>query len=596
MDARARLLRVVHRLRGRVPASDLLVLGMVLGVHLVVALLWQRVDTYDIFREMDDFAHYFGVQRLLTNLTHGGPVDLVLGLRDINSYYPLVAHAPLVLMGWLFGGAPDTLRLGNTLYLAILIGSVYGLGRRSAGRQAGLLAAALVTLMPSVFCGWRMIGLDFPALAMTAFAMLMLVKSDGLSRPRDSVWFGVAAGLAILVKGQTLLFLFGPALYLTLRRLVAHWRARPKPLLWPALRGPTLAVLSVLVTTAIWWVGRLSYLAQVLGSHTTGEGMLFHEGDISLLGGLRYYPVALAIDLGAPALTALLLLFSRTLRVSRHRAILLLWLLLPIGIHVVLKVRHYRYLYPLVPVAAVLLGVGLCSLRAGWRRHLAILATVLPALGLWVLASLPESVETALRIRSEDDPKGLRRVLWTVMQTRLDAANREGPSRIWGVPLCGGTGASCASQNSDRLWPDEAAVAEQLAAFLERIHPEHRGVTVYYEVFRTSQIGIMLQRRLPWIRSHSYGHMDQIRPVDPPPGWSMYVLEMIPMGRPPVEAELKQFERPLRINRDEHAFKPVGFYQAVLWRLPPHHPWRPNRGEWPGQAPPPAPPPPPHTR
>ena len=176
---------------------DVLVLGVLVSVHLVIAALWLRADQVDMMRVPDDFAHYWA----LASLHSAMELDLwdgsLHGLRVLGSYYPLMTQYPRAVLGLLFGPSPLVFRLANVLYLVVLLVSVYHMGRRCHSRRAGLLAAALVSLTPAAYGGVRSLGLDFPAMCMTALAMLMLLMADGFRRIPAAVGFGVCAGLAV---------------------------------------------------------------------------------------------------------------------------------------------------------------------------------------------------------------------------------------------------------------------------------------------------------------------------------------------------------------------------------------------------------------
>jgi len=51
----------------------------------------------------------------------------------------------------LFGVSVDVGTMVNVLYLALLIGSVYGIGQRLGGRRVGLLAAFVVATFPMTY-------------------------------------------------------------------------------------------------------------------------------------------------------------------------------------------------------------------------------------------------------------------------------------------------------------------------------------------------------------------------------------------------------------------------------------------------------------
>ena len=348
--------------------QDALLLGAFALVHLVATVLWLREDHLDMMRVPDEFSHYWALANLHAALSLDLMSGALNGLRMIANNYPLVGHFPRAAAGLLLGPSPLVFCAANVVYTGVLLVSIYHIGRRCHGRRAGLLAAALVSLTPAVYGGARSVGLDYPAMCMTCLAMLMLLRSDGFRRLPDSVGFGVCAGLAVLIKGQCALFLVWPAAYLLVRSL---WQARARGVVrWRPLVGGGLAVLVMLLTTAVWWAGRLGNLARYMGAHTTGDGMLDVAGDISFSGGVIHYVQALPLILAGPLAVATLLVLPAFLFHARHRWMVLIWLVAPLVVHMALSVRHPRYIFPLVPAAALVLAVGLCSLKPRLRSVL----------------------------------------------------------------------------------------------------------------------------------------------------------------------------------------------------------------------------------
>ena len=357
--------------------QDALMLGSFVLVHLVTTLLWLREDQLDMNRVPDEFSHYWGLVNLHAALSLDLLEGALNGLRVIHSNYPLIVHFPRVAAGLLFGPSPLVFCAANVVYGAALLVSVYYLGRRCHGRSAGLLAAALVSVTPAFYGGARSMGLDYPAMCMTSLAVLMLVRADGFRRLPDAIGFGVCAGLAILIKGQSALFLVWPAAFVLGR---AVWRVRAGgEALWRPLAGGALAVAVLLGTTAVWWAGRVAHLARYMSAHSTGEGLRDVAGDITLWGGVVHYTQALPLVLSAPLALAALLLLPAFVRRGKQRWVVLIWLVVPLALHMALSVRHPRYIFPLVPAAAVILAVGLCSLRPRLRS---VAAAVVGGLGV----------------------------------------------------------------------------------------------------------------------------------------------------------------------------------------------------------------------
>lgn len=486
-----------------------LILGFLCVVHLGATLLWLQTDRPGAVWFADDFVHLAGFHLLLAALELEGPAALLAYLTEVNSHYPMVAHYPLALAAWLMDPPHVAARVGNSLYALILLISVYHIGRRCHSRRAGLLAAALVSLMPAVYGGWRTVGLDFPAMCLTAPAVLMLLRTNHFSRPRAAALFGLVAGLAALIKGQSLMFLVWPAAYALGAGL---WEARGDRAAMKRTALAGVAAVGVLaLVTAVWWAGRLGHLAELVGAHATGEGMREYEGDISLLGGVSFFLGALplaATGLMTVATVALLPAALRTM--GRGRWVILIWLVLPLLLHMTLKVRNVRYIFPLVPAMAVLLGAGLCGLR--WPRVQSALAAAVGvgAVGLWLACSLV----------GEDH----RRAIITTPLGRVELP-REQPGDLESFCMACGHEFYVFPRRTADFTDEVNTESRRMARALARRHPGGAGLLLYHSL-GTTNLALWLQHRLPASRLILYSACDWSTQRRPAPGahWSAHLL------------------------------------------------------------------------
>ncbi|MDJ1182680.1 glycosyltransferase family 39 protein [Roseofilum casamattae] len=128
---------------------------------------------------------------------------------------PLVYATAAPFLSW-FGRSPDATTLVMLFYSAILILSVYGLGRKLGNSRMGLWSAGLCTLLPGLYRYRLDFLLDYPLAAMVAFSLLHVTLwhfSDS-SKHRDrwilAILMGISIGLALLSKQTALFFLFTP--------------------------------------------------------------------------------------------------------------------------------------------------------------------------------------------------------------------------------------------------------------------------------------------------------------------------------------------------------------------------------------------------
>lgn len=304
-------------------------------------------------------------------------------LEDLEVFpakWPALVHVVHGLVGATVDHSLRALRLYDMLFMAVLLVGMYWLGSVCHGRAAGLLAAVCCALAPNIIGASRHYGLDFPCAAMVTVAMAALLATRRYATWRGSVVFGLLGGLAVLTKGQSLLFLAPPALGIL---GLALWR-KERQALWRFLAATAVG----LAVSAVWWATRLDQLLEIFLSHFHASE-LAREGDQTIWGGVRMYVLGLPWLVSPPLAAGLLLCGLPAMRrPSPARLPLALWLLVPLALHVVLEVRNYRYLLPLIPAVALAAGVGVMSIRAARTRRVAAASLVLTAVTLWLLCGV----------------------------------------------------------------------------------------------------------------------------------------------------------------------------------------------------------------
>ncbi len=130
---------------------------------------------------------------------------------------PPLYHLVAVPFYRLFGVSTDVALMRNVVFVAILLLSVYGIGRRFYGEGVGLLAAFLVSTYPILFSISRMPYVDYSLTAMVALAVYLAVASEGFRHRGYSLWLGLVIGLGILTKWPFVAFAGGPIAYVALR-------------------------------------------------------------------------------------------------------------------------------------------------------------------------------------------------------------------------------------------------------------------------------------------------------------------------------------------------------------------------------------------
>jgi 4-amino-4-deoxy-L-arabinose transferase-like glycosyltransferase len=160
------------------------------------------------------------------------------GLTDA----PGAAHGPLTVLyltPWslLPGEFSDWQRLGNTV-LGCLTPLVLGLaGRRLAGPQAGLVAAAVAAVYPNLWINDALVMSETLAIFVASLALWAALAFDERPTLRGAAFLGLLTGLGALVRSEIALWVAGFA-------LLAWWRHH--------LRAAALVVAVAGVTILPW--------------------------------------------------------------------------------------------------------------------------------------------------------------------------------------------------------------------------------------------------------------------------------------------------------------------------------------------------------
>ncbi len=343
-------------------AAPPLALGaLLLGVAWAVITPWTlRNGLMDGYQ--NEFLHVGNMLDLWEAWTERDRHTLSYLLRE-NYWPPLFYLAPWPLFATL-GPGHQAMVWTNLGHLAVLLWAVYQLGRTLRDRETGLLAMALVWVLPSVFGNLVRVEPNVAVCAWVTVGALCLVRSRGFTVRRWSVGFGAASAAGLLMDRISLaLFLGLPALI----EVGAALRSRDRV---PRLRNLAVATGALLVLSG-WW--HLEFVQHHLGELTSqgGVGEIDSAGvqtearDPWALTSLLYYPAVLLDEqagLGPGALLAVAFVLSLGGLADRRRA--LIWTVL--GSLLLFTVIQKKQVYYTIPLLGVLAVLGAERLRA-WR-------------------------------------------------------------------------------------------------------------------------------------------------------------------------------------------------------------------------------------
>lgn len=359
-------------------------------------------------------------------------------LWQLSSKIPPGTYLATAVVHNLFGTQGDRATLINLLFSAILLASVYGLGKQLFNPKVGLWAAGLCLLFPGLYQVRLDFLLDYPLTAVVtlSFYCLTLWKSTEKSEVKSqnsaatgqnlegrnltnfdfnflpyklhrftfnqwfwAVAFGLSLALALMVKQTALLFLLTPMLWLfgsTIRR--RNWERLTQ------LIGAGLLSLAVIYP---WY--RTNWLLVLTGSKRATVDAAIAEGDppLTTLFAWTFYLEQLPnhvsfILLIVPILGLIIYGWDYQFKGQKlglesdkksFRWLAIFWvgsyLLCSLNIN-----KDFRYVLPYLPVVAIALAYGLTLFPRKWERFVGwgtcSAAILLMVVNLWPIAELPK--------------------------------------------------------------------------------------------------------------------------------------------------------------------------------------------------------------
>ncbi len=239
-----------------------LVLGLLVSFHLVNNWLWVSTNVtllgWDRLSHLGKSLIYY---RLLQRIT---PVSLFTAMTW-QGYRPPLVFLMASLLYRIFGLSTDVALMSNSLYVAILLLAVYGIGKSIYGKAVGLLAALLTSLFPILFALSRTFYVDYALAAFVSLSIYLLLESDDFGDRKFSLLFGLSLGLGMLVKWTFLAFVAGPFIYTLIRSFFfgpqasvpPTWRGelgRLKTTYRHILAHPLLHLAGGFLLTSIWYL------------------------------------------------------------------------------------------------------------------------------------------------------------------------------------------------------------------------------------------------------------------------------------------------------------------------------------------------------
>jgi len=348
--------------------------------HFINNLIWLHLDQTYLLD--DAHWHFLFSLRVFDFLRE----RIFPSLAEIsNNYFAFRWHG--ILVGYLtapfyfiFGLTQDSaVIISSSIFLSILVLSIYGVGKTLFDKRTGLLSAFLVSMYPLVFNHMRTYMLDLPLTSMVVLSVFLLLKTEGFTSRKYSCLFAVISGLGLLIKFNFALFILGPLaiiIYKLLRKngFKQTWRNMALVLFIIVLisfrfYGLKFWEVANRIYSCSWFYTinfypRISFIYILQNYLTVGKDYLFFF---------------LRDCFNNSVSPMLFILFSFGIFANnKHRGILFAWLGFPVFLLAFLFYYpdQSRYFMPVLPVLALISSAGIMTLQSVKLRRMFITLVV----------------------------------------------------------------------------------------------------------------------------------------------------------------------------------------------------------------------------
>jgi len=238
-----------RRIDGLSREARLAVLAVVAFIGITV--WWLTQD--DRVQDWDNGLHTIEAFVIRDEIASG---HLTAPFTDFNTYPPF-GHF-VGALGAFVGGqsAASVILASNIVFVPLLAAGCFGVGRLVYRSElAGLLAALFALGTPMVVSEMHEFLLDPQQAAMVAVSVWAILASDRFRRPWIALLGGVLAGLAMLTKETSAIFLAGLLGVVLLRGGWRNWR------------GMTAFAIALLVVAAPWYLYHRHQLSGLVSLH-----------------------------------------------------------------------------------------------------------------------------------------------------------------------------------------------------------------------------------------------------------------------------------------------------------------------------------------
>jgi hypothetical protein len=325
---------------------------------------------------------------------YAGQAASIAGQEAYLPYFPIFRAHPLLFQSLLslpyrFGVADLVGRILAAGFGVATLVIAYELGKLLYGRRAGIVAMALLALMPYHVTVTRQVLLDGPMVFFATAALYALARYCSGGGARWLIAAGALMGLAILTKETAVVLLGGVYCFFVLNQTI---KLRLK-------RAALALAIAGVIALAFPLTLRLAGATRSGGNYLAWQ--LFRRANHPL----DFYMTSLPMVIGPLVLAlAILGLVLGRKQLTWRDGLLVSWCAVPIVFFTLMPIKGFQYLLPLAPTLALLAARALTSVEIWSRltRRIPRWRTAIQS-GVLVLTALTLLVPAWLAVRPSSD-------------------------------------------------------------------------------------------------------------------------------------------------------------------------------------------------
>jgi 4-amino-4-deoxy-L-arabinose transferase-like glycosyltransferase len=283
---------------------------------------------------------------------------------------PLLPFITSVFFYPIFGVSANIAILTNILFLAILLFSTYGIGKKLYNKNTGLLAAFIVSMYPIIFSVSRFYTVYIGVAAFVTLSIYMLLLSNNFRNYKYSLLFGISFGLCELMLLESIIFIIAPLIYVILLSIKKSSKYEKSKI----FSNIFISLFFCFLICGFWYIYNIEKYAipQVKNTHDSLFYKVLSKTIENPIRGLEFFYAFIKNDLSNLLNYQIFILFFALflvgiifyVKTKKVNIILLFWMLTPYIILSIFKiVKRQTYIIPILPCVAILSAFWIFELK-----------------------------------------------------------------------------------------------------------------------------------------------------------------------------------------------------------------------------------------